>query len=256
MSTWVLLRGLARERRHWGDFPERFGAVVGAGRVVTLDLPGNGQLNALDSPLRVDDMARWVADELRRRELPPPYHVLAVSLGGMVAVAWARMQPQALRAAVVINTSMRPFSPFYRRLRPSAWWPVVKMLTGAHDAARRERTVLDLISNHRAAADAAWPHWVACARENPISGRNALRQLWAAARFSAPRTPPPVSFLVLTSAADRMVDPSCSRALARQWGCALREHASAGHDLPLDDGAWVSEQVAQWLADQSSVRRE
>jgi predicted alpha/beta hydrolase family esterase len=65
-----------------------------------------------------------------------------------------------------------------------------------------------------------------------------------------------VSFLVLTSAADRMVDPSCSRALARQWGCALREHASAGHDLPLDDGAWVSEQVAQWLADQSSVRRE
>jgi len=247
MSTWILLRGLARERRHWGRFPERFGAAVGAAQVVSLDLPGNGQLNRMASPTRVADMADWLHRELARRALPPPYHVLAVSLGGMVATAWAHAQAQALAGMVLVNTSMRPFSPFYRRLRPGAWWPVVNMLTTA-DPARRERTVLDLISNRPALAAAAFPQWLACARENPISGRNALRQLWAAARFSAPGEAPDVPCLVLTSAADRMVNPECSRRLAQHWGCALSEHPSAGHDLPLDEGDWVADAVARWLA--------
>jgi hypothetical protein len=34
--------------------------------------------------------------------------------------------------------------------------------------------------------------------------------------------------------------------LARYWQAAFAEHPSAGHDLPLDDGAWVAGQVAQW----------
>ena len=40
---WVLLRGLTREARHWGGFPERLGAALGV-EVHCLDLPGNGHL--------------------------------------------------------------------------------------------------------------------------------------------------------------------------------------------------------------------
>ena len=248
MSTWVLLRGLGREQRHWGAFPALLGEAVAARRVVALDLPGNGQLNHLPSLTRVEAMAAWVDMELGRRALAPPYHVLALSLGAMVAVAWAQSQPRALRAAVLINTSMRPFSPGYRRVRPSALGAVLRSLAAAGDPARRERRVLALVSNKPEAIDAAYPQWLACARENPVSTVNVLRQLWAAARFRARPEPPQVPLLVLTSAQDRMVHADCSRVLARQWGCSLAEHASAGHDLPLDDGPWVVRQVAHWLA--------
>jgi hypothetical protein len=35
-------------------------------------------------------------------------------------------------------------------------------------------------------------------------------------------------------------------ALAGAWGAALRVHPTAGHDLPLDDGGWVAEQISTW----------
>jgi predicted alpha/beta hydrolase family esterase len=53
---------------------------------------------------------------------------------------------------------------------------------------------------------------------------------------------------VLVSAADGLVDPRCSQRLAQAWGAPMRKHPTAGHDLPLDDGAWVAREVAAWLA--------
>jgi len=40
--------------------------------------------------------------------------------------------------------------------------------------------------------------------------------------------------------------------IARRWSCAIALHPSAGHDLPLDDGAWVAQQVQAWSADVES----
>lgn len=248
MSTWILLRGLARESRHWGAFPGHFGAVVGAERVVALDLPGNGELNDQPSPTRVEAMADWVAAELARRALNPPVRVLALSLGAMVAAAWACRAPAQIEAMVLINTSMRPFNPVWQRLRPGAWGPVLRMLAAGGDPARLERAVLGLTSNDRQAAAAAYPQWCEIARTRPVSMANTVRQLWAAARFEAPRERPPVPCLVLVSAHDRMVDPRCSQQLAEAWGAGLMTHPQAGHDLPLDDGDWVARSVAQWLA--------
>ena len=81
-----------------------------------------------------------------------------------------------------------------------------------------------------------------------MSGANAVRQLWAAARFSTPREAPRLPLLVLVSAADGLVDPRCSQRLALAWGAELRTHPTAGHDLPLDDGAWVVREVGAWIA--------
>jgi predicted alpha/beta hydrolase family esterase len=53
--------------------------------------------------------------------------------------------------------------------------------------------------------------------------------------------------LLLASAQDQLVDPRCSAALAHAWHRPLVRHTSAGHDLPLDDGAWVISQIRQWL---------
>ncbi|MBC8056975.1 MAG: alpha/beta fold hydrolase, partial [Rhizobiales bacterium] len=84
-GTWVLLRGLTREQRHWGAFPAAFGERVGAARVIALDLPGNGELHGEASPTRVEAMAAHARADLQRRGIAPPYHLLAMSLGAMVA---------------------------------------------------------------------------------------------------------------------------------------------------------------------------
>ena len=85
-------------------------------------------------------------------------------------------------------------------------------------------------------------------RENPVAIGNALRQLCAAARYRAPLVRPSPPLLVLSSLGDALVDSACSRQLAQRWQLDHAVHPSAGHDLPLDDGAWVVSQVTRWLA--------
>ena len=105
MSALVLLRGLTRESRHWGDFATLMRAQSSTLEVAALDLPGNGRLNAQASPASVAAMVAAYRTELHRRGLPPPYHLLAMSLGAMVALAWAAEHPGELQGCILINTS-------------------------------------------------------------------------------------------------------------------------------------------------------
>jgi len=247
VSTWIFLRGLTRESRHWGDFPAIFRGAIADADIVALDLPGNGQLNRMTSPASVAAMAEACRAELQARAIRPPYHVLAMSLGAMVAVAWAERHPRELAGCVLINTSLRPFSPFYSRLRPASYAALLGLALPGGDAYARERGILRITS--RMAGDhvrilSAWSAW---RKERPVSRANALRQLWAALRYRAPTQPPSVRMLMLAGAADKLVDPRCSRRLAQLWQADLAEHPRAGHDIPLDDGAWVARQVRDWL---------
>lgn len=248
MSTWVLLRGLTRESRHWGEFPVLLQAQLGSAQVVTLDLPGNGTLHSQPSPASVPEMATACRALLRERGLTPPYHLLAMSLGAMVALAWAHEHPGELSGCVLINTSLRTFSPWYQRLRPRNYGAVLGMAVSRAPEAN-ERTVLEMTTRHPTVdRNQLLADWVRWRRENPVSRANALRQLWAAARFSPPAGAPQVPLLLLAGAADGLVDPRCSQRLAQAWGAPLRTHPTAGHDLPLDDGAWVVSEVAAWRA--------
>lgn len=244
-TTWVLLRGLVREQRHWGNFPDQFQARIPDATVVTLDLPGNGTLYRDASPTRIEDMAQFCRAELLLRGLKPPYNVLALSLGAMVAVAWSKAAPHEIAACVLINTSLRPFDPFHRRLRPQNYGTLLRCLFAA--AAQRERLILQLTSCRGEAQAAVLEQWTGYQSEFPVSPRNALRQLWAAMRFRAPDVKPCPNMLVLGSLQDRLVDNRCSQELARRWHADAAFHPSAGHDLPLDDGAWIAQQVGAWL---------
>lgn len=245
MSTWILLRGLTRETRHWGDFPDTLRAACDDAAVVPIDLPGNGSLCRQASPLRVADMAASCHTQLRESGIAPPYHVLAMSLGAMVAVEWARQYPEEMAGCVLINTSLRPFSPFHHRLRPRNYALLARLLLGT-EAAYRESVILRLTSN-RGECPEKVAEWAGYARQNPVSATNALRQLVAAACYAAPAGRPPSPMLILASRNDRLVDPRCSHRLAECWGASFAEHPSAGHDLPLDDGSWVADQVRRWF---------
>jgi pimeloyl-ACP methyl ester carboxylesterase len=247
MSTWIFLRGLTRETGHWGDFPEVFRAEIPDADVIALDLPGNGILNRVRSPTNVAGMAEYCRREVTARGMRPPYHLLAMSLGAMVAAAWAEAHPEELRGCVLISTSLRPLSPFYRRLRPTSYARLIGLTLPGVSAHSREATILRLTSNLAADRGRIVHTWSELRRQHPVSRANALRQLWAASRYRVPADKPAVPILVLAGAGDALVDPSCSRRLAELWQADLGEHPCAGHDIPLDDGAWVARQVRDWL---------
>lgn len=243
MTTWVLLRGLAREAGHWGDFPAQLSAALDA-PVLTLDQPGNGSRFNERSPTRIDAMARDCCTQLTARGLVQPVNIVALSLGAMVAAQLASRTPQRVARLVLISTSMRPLAPMHWRLRPAAAAPLLLRLLVA-DAAPLEAAILAATS---ARADGAMvSRWLALRAAHPVSRSNVLRQLLAAARFRAP-APPPMPTLLLAGRGDRLVDHRCSERIAAAWQCPLALHSWAGHDLPLDDAAWVIDQVGRFSA--------
>ena len=245
MTTWILLRGLTRELRHWGDFPRQLALALPEAQVVPLELPGSGELNDKVCPMRIQDLASFCHLETVRRGLTPPYVLLAMSMGGMVATAWAGEHPEEVAGCVLINTSFGGFSPVHHRLRPRAWLGLLGILLDRTPEGR-ERRILGLTSGNPDAHAEVVAAWAAISRSRPVSPGNALRQLLAASRYRAPRSAP-VPTLILSGAADGLVDPRCSRIIAQRWQCALAIHPGAGHDLPLDDGAWVAAESKSWF---------
>ncbi len=251
-ATWVLLRGLTRESGHWGSFPLQMArglqATQGSVRVLTLDLAGNGNRCREKSPTDIGEMVEDLRAQLRQAGVDGPVHVLALSLGGMVAAEWAQRYPAELAAAVLVSTSMKPFSPFFRRLRPTNYLTLVAMSLARFAARWRERHVLQLTSQLMSHSEEVLDAWVKLHRQHPVSGLNVLRQLWAAMNYRASRARPRVPMLLLCGQGDMLVDWRCSQAVSRGWGLPLRMHTRAGHDIPLDDPDWVVRAVGDWLA--------
>jgi pimeloyl-ACP methyl ester carboxylesterase len=253
MSTWILLRGLTREGRHWGTFPEQlrvetaFNGGTDAHGITLIDLPGNGRENALNAPLDVADMVQFVRSRAAEAGLLPPYRLVAMSLGGMVATGWAQRYPEEIDRLVLINTSMRPFSAMSERLRPSVWPALIRAAASWADPLKCETIIHDLTCNRLDTQAGDIAAWAAIRRSAPVSAANGLRQLWAAARFRAGNHAPACPTLLLSSKADRLVNPVCSARIAARWGVAHAVHASAGHDLPHDDPVWTGKAIGDWL---------
>ncbi|MDQ7981010.1 alpha/beta hydrolase [Paraburkholderia sp. SARCC-3016] len=243
MSAWILLRGLTRETRHWGTLPQRLADVADVARVLPIDLPGNGEFARLRSYRSVADMVGFVRNVAFERGVPGPYRVLAMSLGGMVATHWAQRHPHEIEALVLVNTSMRPFNRPHERLRPRAWPALMRVATHWRDARAAESAIHAMTCNNRLTLAADIEAWAAIRSSAPVSRINALRQLVAAATFRAAAQPPACRTLLLSSAADSLVSAICSASVAAAWRAPHRQHASAGHDIPHDDPAWIVEQI-------------
>jgi pimeloyl-ACP methyl ester carboxylesterase len=246
LSTWVLLRGLARESRHWAELPAQLRASGLEGEFVCADLPGCGVHAPLKVPASVPAMAEFVRADVISRGHTPPVRMIGLSLGAMVAVSWAQARPEEIDRLVLINTSMRPFSGPSKRLRIGAWPTLMRAAIDWRGRRAAEAAIHALTCERRDRYDTDLAVWIAIYRSAPVNRANALRQLWAASRFEAGRAAPACPTLILASKADRLVHPDCSRALAGSWGAAYREHRWAGHDLPHDDPLWLAEAIQRW----------
>jgi pimeloyl-ACP methyl ester carboxylesterase len=174
MAHWILLRGLTRDRRHWGDFPNVLaGANPGQG-VFAVDMAGNGERHRERSPASVAAMVDDLRRALRGHGIEGPHRLLALSLGGMVALEWAARYPAEIERVVLIDSSTGGLSPFHRRLRPEQYLRLLLFLA-CPSAYCRERLVMAMTSSRPDAQRVAlWADW---RRENPVSLGNMLRQL-------------------------------------------------------------------------------
>ena len=240
--TWVLLRGLVREQKHWEDFPSKMQAALPNDRVITLDLPGNGVFHDQASPTRIGAMVIHAREQLQKQGLDGPYHLVALSLGAMTAVQWLSQAPQEVAFAALINTSSSRFSPFWHRLRPANYLRLIRDGILNRDPVGKEQAILEITSNLH---DKAFLHqlaekWAEYARLQPVTVVNSLRQLVAAMRFHAPASlPSAVPTIIVSGGGDRLVSPRCSERMAEAWQLPLKVHPQAGHDLPLDAPEWL-----------------
>ncbi len=240
----LLLRGLAREQRHWGEFVPLLQQHFPESTVLTLDIPGNGHLYQSDSPTTIAAMTEALRQQLRPLDNPHPLNLIALSMGGMIAIDWMSRYPSEIDSAVLINSSARGFAPFYQRLRWQNYMGFFQLFR--QTPAVREQFILNLTSNHERHNLELLANWQSWQQQYPLSWRNAYRQILAAARFKAQQKPvPPI--LIIASPKDRLVDYRCSLKLQQAWQCACKLHPSAGHDLPLDDPDWLVAAMKVWL---------
>jgi pimeloyl-ACP methyl ester carboxylesterase len=259
-AQFILIRGLAREVRHWGEFPQileeqfrKSGHIV---RVDAIDQPGCGRYSEMRSPLTIRGITTFMREkynELNARmrdagETPPKKtYLLAVSLGGMVASDWLNHWPNDMDGAVFVNTSFGKFSPLHHRLRPRALEHLYKIIR-ATDPVEREREILKMVSNRPDIHDEVAKHWGELGLDRPVSLENFARQILAAATYRAPEECPSVPVLLLNGSEDRMVAPNCSDVIAEKWSVPIEKHETAGHDLPLDAPEWMAEKTLAWYS--------
>ncbi len=263
-ENWILLRGLARESAHWGAFVPLLQSTFPDVRITLLDLPGTGCFHRETSPTTI----KAITDHVRRHALDhglieQPATILALSLGAMVAWEWMLSYPEEICGAALMNTSFADLSPFYQRLRWQSYRKFVA-LAMTRDVHSRESKILQLVSNRRyIARDGVYAAsqsgtgaaqnmqitqaWKKIQNERPISHKNSFCQIIAAASYLPGDIKPKQPVLLLNGQGDRLVSPTCSEAICNKWNLELRSHLWAGHDLTLDDGAWVTLQLKEWV---------
>ena len=98
----VLLHCLGVDRHFWnfaGPMSRDF-------ELVTYDLPGHGESAVPEGAYRIEDLAEQLAELLRRHGIARA-HVAGISLGGLIAQAFAAARPEMVDRLVLIDTTPR-----------------------------------------------------------------------------------------------------------------------------------------------------
>lgn len=237
-NHFYLLRGLIREKGHWKPVIHELQLQFPGAKITMIDIPGAGDHVKKSSPFTIGGMVEEMRQEYLAEKKENERSVLvAISLGGMIAVEWIKRYPDDFQLLTLINTSLGSVSKTHERLLPKAFLHLlaVPLLKGRAKEAR----ILRLVSNHQQVFDSTLNHWEEIQRERPVSLGNTLRQLLAAALYGSGNFRPAIPVVILASVNDRMVSVNCSRELAKKWDATLKEHPTGGHDLSVDDPAWV-----------------
>jgi len=242
-----LIRGLARESRHWGSFPDLLSSLSENTAVYPLEIPGTGTLSHQKSPSKASEYIPLMRRQfLSMSQSGSNNIIIGLSFGGMIAAEWVKQYRDDFQAAVLINTSGRQ-SPLLKRIRLRSLLTLLKTLV-IQDPFKREKVIASLVCNS-ADIDEVSLSWAQIRESAPISGHNLLLQLYSAATFSFPEKLE-IPLFIICSSKDRLVSPECSEVISRSQSAiaTITMHPSAGHDLTTDDPEWFISRLKSWLA--------
>ncbi len=236
-KKWILIRGLTRSHFHWFDFKTELQQALNLESVETPELPGNGYLSELNTPDNLTDCVAELRTQIQITN--EPVGLFGISLGGLIATKWAHDYPNDVSHLVVINSSFSS-SPFYHRLKSKNYFKIL-LTVFSKKPTDIEKFILQATSNtenHRAILQAS----IDFQKKHPIRFKNLVQQLLLANQGDF-KTKPNAETLILTSKNDRLVHHKCSLKIAAAWDLQAKIHPTAGHDLPLDDSAWIIEKI-------------
>lgn len=235
--TWLLLRGLTRGQGHWGEVPKKLQEHFPRDRVLLLDLPGNGEKFQESSPWTLRGYVDFLRRQMQEQNVVGELRILAVSLGGMVALEWMKLYPNEIKKAFLINTSLRGSGAFHERLRPQNYAQLLKVLS-LKNVQEREKLILAMTSRNLQAQEKHLENFTNFSKKYPVNLSNFFRQLTAAAQARL-EDKAPGDIILFISSHDNFINSKCSYTMARKWGIKAHTHPWAGHDLSLDDPDWL-----------------
>jgi pimeloyl-ACP methyl ester carboxylesterase len=251
----LLVRGLVRSQRSWGDYPERLRQQAPQLKLHFLDLPGVGTENGRECPTSIAairiDLAKRFHEKIARGEFPKgPWSLVAISMGGMLALDWVDAEPGLFEKVVVINSSSSdlssPFERFQVKILPRM---LHAFLVNRPEVS--ESLILDITSNRYSKEDPKMQKLledrVQSMKDQPVSRLTFFRQITSASRYRLPPRPPKPKTLIVSAAKDRLVSPKCSERLAEKLHAPHSIHPWAGHDLPVDDPEWLARETKEWM---------
>ncbi|MBQ4891535.1 alpha/beta hydrolase [Shewanella sp. MMG014] len=250
MATWVLLRGLMRDSRHWYGFDTQ---LRQAGiNLLTPDATGNGELADRNSPLNIRDYCDDIWHQIDKGLAKNPDYsrelvVVGVSMGGMIALEMARQRHKQVRHAVLINSSAANLSPWYQRFQ---LMPLVNAIWHRHKAKELsfvESCVLNYTTVTKAHDEKVIKDWGNMRSQLHSRVLNGARQIYAAARYQCSWFGHcKVSIIVANQ--EKLANPKCSEALAKFYHTELLRVDHCGHDASLDQPEQIQQLIEMALS--------
>lgn len=237
-----LLRGLVREKRHWGSFLEKTKKAFPGANIITPEIPGVGEYCHIPSPPSFDEMIHFMREKNIASLQGSNNVILAMSLGGMLAKRWSELYPEDFQRIILVNTSFKGLNPLFHRLRFLSVLRFLRIFATLKLSAR-EKLIIQMVSNNNQNHETVLKEWEEIQKSAPVSRKSFINQIAAALSFNPAKERPKAPLLILAGKKDRLCSYKCSLKLREQWGGQLEFHPEGGHDLPIDDPEWIIEKM-------------
>lgn len=236
--NYVFIRGLARNKYHWYGFEKLF---AHNSDIIMLDIPGNGEFNKLDSKITIEENTEILREQFLKLKKNGPYTLIGISLGGMIAIDWLNRFESDFERIIVINTSAknlaRPWQRFNLKMAIA-----IPMLLFSSDKVIESNILKQTLNKKK--IDFELLHSALNLRQFKTTKINFFKQLFSASKFIFPLNLNAEKLIVVYSENDRLVSSLSSKKIIELTNCRGIVHPSAGHDLPLDDAAWLFKTIS------------